>query len=752
MLIRLLANTLLLIFITQLALATERYDQVRIWSENTSAIIPEILAFGIDPEGLGIRQNVYVDVIVNQREHQLLLRSGIALETLISDMSAFYESRLNQNFNREFGYGSMGGYYTYSEIIENMDLMHTQYPGLVSIKDSIGTSLEGRTIWAFKISDNPEIDEDEAEVFLNSLTHAREPAAMMTLMYFAWQLVENYNTDQILSYLVNEREIWFVPVVNPDGYVFNESTNPNGGGMHRKNRRPGCTNSPGVDLNRNWGYQWGYDNIGSSGDNCSNTYRGTSPFSEPETQAIRDFVLGYEFQTVFNYHSYGNLLLRPFSYDPNLEIPAPDADIYMELGQDLIADNSYHFGTGWETLNYLMNGDVIDYMYGELGIINFIPEVGTSAQGGFWPPTEMIYPIAEDNLSMNIHLAGVAGSWVRLENFELLLTGPLENGEIVSCELLVKNKGLTTENSMVTLNLMSPDNSLLPLSGSYDLSNLNPQESIDLGMEGLVFEVQAGAGTTAELIISIDIDGQYSVADTFSWSLGGPDTLFSDDLEEGFGNWFTTDDWDVNGDAYESDLAMTDSPFGDYPPLSTMEVTLINPVDQRGYGNLILSFNAKWDIELDYDFCQVVASADEGATWTALAGNYTVIGNGATVQPLGEPGYSGLQNWVYDELDLTPFAGAPSLILGFRILSDTYYEGDGFTVDNLLIQGWGIGFHLGDLSRDGQIDISDAILLADWIIEGNNLEGEAQELSDLNLDSSVDVVDLVLLIEAVITL
>ncbi len=747
----LLKALLFTLFVTSSVISQERFDQIRIWSENTAVLIPELLSMGIDPEGLNVRRDVYVDVILNQTEKIRVLERGLTTEDLITDLSTYYESQLTQGMDRELGYGSMGGYYTFAEIVENMDALHAQYPEIVSAKDSIGSSFEGRTIWAFKISDNPDSDEEEPEVFYNSLIHAREPAAMMTVLYFAWELVENYNLDPLLSYLVNEREIWFVPVVNPDGYVYNELINPNGGGMHRKNRRPGCTSSPGVDLNRNWGFQWGYDNVGSSPDMCASTYRGTAPFSEPETQTIRDFVQAHDFQTVFNYHTYGNLLIRPFGYSSNADLPAPDNDTYMELGQDLTADNHYLFGTGTETVGYMVNGDAVDYMYGDQGIINFTPEVGAASEGGFWPPTGMIYELAEENLSMNIHLAGVAGKWIRLENFRLLPDGPLENGASVSCELLVRNKGLGSEDRIVTLNISSPDSSLIPSIDSFDLTDLPALNSIDLGSTGLSFEVNAGAETMAQLVLSIAVEDQYTMADTFSWSVGSADTLFQDDLEAGFGLW-SSEEWNLTQDAFSGMQAMTESPYGDYPELSTLDVNLIDPIDLRGYDLSILSFDAKWDIEVNYDFCQVLASDDGGLNWRALSGEYTVAGNAATVQPLGEPGYHGVQDWVHETMSLNQFAGSSDLLLGFRLMSDTYYEGDGFTVDNLVIQGWGIGFLAGDITRDGQVDISDAVLLTEWIILGDELEGEALELSDLNQDSMVNVIDLVLLIEVALTI
>ena len=120
--------------------------------------------------------------------------------------------------------------------------------GIISEKVIIGQSLEGNDIWAFKVSDNPNENEDEPELLLTGLIHAREPLSMMNIFYFVQLLAENYDSDPELNYLVNNREMWFIPVLNPDGYIYNESIEPSGGGMHRKNRKDTgwLTNSPEI--------------------------------------------------------------------------------------------------------------------------------------------------------------------------------------------------------------------------------------------------------------------------------------------------------------------------------------------------------------------------------------------------------------------------------------------------------------------------------------------------------------------------
>ena len=141
-----------------------------------------------------------------------------------------------------------------------------------------------------KISDNPDVDEAEPEILYTALHHAREPQSMMQMIYFMYYLLENYNTNPSVQYIVNNRELYFIPVVNPDGYEYNRTTNPSGGGMWRKNRKNNGS-SYGVDLNRNYGpyTYWNAPNGGSSTDPSSDTYRGTAPFSEPETSKLKEF-------------------------------------------------------------------------------------------------------------------------------------------------------------------------------------------------------------------------------------------------------------------------------------------------------------------------------------------------------------------------------------------------------------------------------------------------------------------------------
>jgi len=150
-------------------------------------------------------------------------------------------------------------------MIANLDAMAAKYPDLITIKapiDGIMTH-ENRPIYWIKISDNPNVDEVEPEVLYTALHHAREPGGLSSLIYFMWHTLENYDKDPKIKAMVDEGELYFIPCLNPDGYIFNINNYNNGEDFFwRKNRKDNGDGTFGVDLNRNYGYEFGFNNIG----------------------------------------------------------------------------------------------------------------------------------------------------------------------------------------------------------------------------------------------------------------------------------------------------------------------------------------------------------------------------------------------------------------------------------------------------------------------------------------------------------
>ncbi len=328
-----------------------------------------------------------------------LANAGVEWDVIQADMQKHYldQSPVPLPF---------GGFRTYSQIVAYLDSLAASNSNIMTAKFSIGMSVEGRELWVVKISDNPEIDEPEPEVFYNSLTHAREPASAAVLLHFLEYLLTNYGAEPEVTDLINTRELFFLPVVNPDGYVYNEMTNPEGGGMWRKNRSFNGDGSRGVDLNRNFSHMWGFDEIGSSGTPSAENYRGVQPFSEPETQSVRDFVLSRDIKVMHNFHCWGNLELWPPSYN---RIFALDHDFFYNLGDSLTQYNDYVAEIGW-TL-YPTNGGVNDWAWCDSttkpSVVSLTAEIGTSADY-FWPNPARTLRLCEENVFPNLYLAKIA--------------------------------------------------------------------------------------------------------------------------------------------------------------------------------------------------------------------------------------------------------------------------------------------------------------------------------------------------------
>jgi hypothetical protein len=632
------------------------------------------------------------------------------------------------------------------ELNDRFDELQSEYSNIISERVILGQSIEGRDIWAFKVSDNPENDEDEPEVLFTALTHAREPVGMMNLIYFVQLLGEEYGNDPELTYLVDNREIWFLPVVNPDGYVYNESIQPSGGGMHRKNRRDtNCGNGTqrGIDLNRNYGYGWGANDTGSSPNPCSSTYRGQGAFSEPETQCVSDFILDREFKGVLHYHTYSNVYIHAYG---NATLPdEPDLTTHREIGNEMARYNGYPVGTGYELIGYTVNGDAVDWTYGDQGIVAFTPEVGSPSQG-FWPQENDVLPLCQDQVHPNKIFAFVAGSDLILYSFDLSQNAILPGDEF-EIELAIQNRGLSDSNDEIVINV-TPYNEWITLNlESYTMDELEARDTDEFLVSAIISET-APNGIYSGLIVSIDDGESFIRQDTVIFLIGEPDIIFYEGFENGLDNWELDGDWGPTNDAATGSFALTDSPSGNYQQSQETIAELSLYVDLTLLTIPMVTFTAKWDIESNWDFVRFQANVP-GNGWISLEGLYTEAGVGQSAQPLGEPGYDGVQDdWVMETILLDQL-GASS-ITGFRFIqtSDNYVEGDGFTVDDFTILGFPYGL-VGDFDSDNYVGILDILGLADLILFGGEPTNIQLDNCDLNNDGNLDLMDLVELVNLV---
>lgn len=285
----------------------------------------------------------------------------------------------------------LGDYHTYDETIAEMSSYVASHASIARL-DTIGVSIEGRLILGVKISDDVALEEAEPEVLVVGCHHARELMSVELPLYLMRRLLDGYGVDPLLTSLVDSREIWIVPILNPDGHVYvQNNSGGQSGGWWRKNRRPNGDGTFGVDLNRNYGFNWGHDNLGSSPSPAVETYRGTAPFSEPETAAIRDFMARHEFSVSASFHSYGQLFLYPWGYDL---LDTPDHAVFGALGDSVAVQNGYRAGNPKSGAIYLTNGDMDDWVYGDTTakprLLGFTFELNTYEQGGFYPNDALI--------------------------------------------------------------------------------------------------------------------------------------------------------------------------------------------------------------------------------------------------------------------------------------------------------------------------------------------------------------------------
>ena len=669
------------------AQTAEKYARVRI--DLTGRDIAALASLGIETDHGLYMPGKFLMTIVSESELKMVREQGYSVEVLIPDMQAWdrelaakhaaaprsencAQSSIQYATPVNYTYGTMAGYYRYQEMLDILDDMANKYPNLITVRAIVSDTIqthEGRPLWWVKVSDNPNVDEDEPEVLYTALHHAREPNSLSQMIFYLWYLLEHYDTDPEIQYILNNEELYFIPCINPDGYIFNETNNPDGYGYWRKNRRDNGDGSFGVDLNRNYGYQWGFNNSGSSPSPASETYRGPEGFSEPETRMVRDFCLQHDFVFAFNYHTFSNLLIYPWGYSDALAEPAL-AD-YAKL---FTRENQYKAGVATETVGYYVNGTSDDWMYASDGTFAYTPEVGPGSYG-FWPPEDAIDGLNKENVWQNLSMALCAlrfGEVTDQSNNSIHLQN-------TSMPFEVRRFGFQDGPLTVTL---TPLTANVTVSNPSQVFDLDQFETASAAFD-LVPTASAAAGQEIKLVLAID-NGSYQRRDTLVKAFNGPSlTAFSDDGNNldnfGASSWnITTDDY------YTAPSCFTDSPFGEYAANDYNALFVNSPVFIPADAvNPRLSFFARWAIEDEYDYLVVQGGADNGI-YQPLCGLYTTPGSESQFQ--GAPIYDGFQlQWVEEHMSLQDFIGQ-NFYFEFDMVSDFAGQYDGFYLDDIRIE------------------------------------------------------------------
>lgn len=687
--------------VLSLALSAQKYSRVKIYSDAEGLL--RLSQLGVTVDHGTYKHNMFFISEFSDREIAIMKENGYSMEVLIDDVQANFleQNALNKAPEQKnvtcpsssggasagftpatpsnFNLGTMGGYLKYNEMLAELDAMAAQYPSLISSKAQISTFLthESRPIYHVKISDNPNTDESaEPKVLYTAIHHAREPMSLMETIFYMWYLLENYNTNEEVKYLVDNTQMYFVPCINPDGYVYNETTNPSGGGMWRKNRRNIGGGVYGVDLNRNYSYGWG--TTGTSSQTSNETYCGTAPFSEPETQAMRWLVQNNRFSTAFNAHTYAEDILFPIGTTTAEYAPRhnwfQDETNYMAQYNGYTAQKSSGL--------YPASGDSDDYMYKvDIGvgvkdtIMAHTPEVGTA----FWQPSSEIVATCQEMVFPNLVLAHLTRKFLIVQDTDPSSIATTTGNFNHTANRLGLEDGPVTVSIEPLLNIASVGSPVI-----HDIAS----RATEPGAISYTLSPSIQFGDLVRYVLKTD-NGLWVKKDTITKTYG---SITLQALEDGTAtNWTaspTSTSWTTTSSTYVSATkSYTESPTGNYNNNQNKTYTYNNTIDLTNATAAMISYYCKWGIETDYDYCQFQVSTDNGATWIGQCTNYTVSGTSAngSVQPNNQPVYEGTQSsWVLDEVSLSDYLGQ-IIKVRFQFQSDGGSTADGFYFDDFKV-------------------------------------------------------------------
>ncbi|MFD2726481.1 M14 family zinc carboxypeptidase, partial [Hyunsoonleella rubra] len=695
------------------------------------------------------------------KQYNKLTSKSLTINELLNNLGQYdecdemnWEVPDNWNLNDSDSYPNetnhFGGCLTYDMVLQELDDMKRLYPNLISTRKNASPTnqltVEGRTVWFVRISDNPEVDEPaEPETLYQSLIHSREAASIMQLLYYMWYILENYESDDAIKNLVNNHAMYFIPVFNPDGFVYNETVAPNGGGGQRKNRNTsgGCgTYDEGIDLNRNSAYYWG--NGGASTTNsCSSTYAGSGPFSENETQIMRDFFMQHDFKLALNHHSFKNVMLHGYA-GTNIDNPRPDE--YSKYNHDMTFYNRYGYGPS-TSISSLNSGNMNDWMLGgpagvsangtPTGIgsgkhtLSWTPENGAGSEGtggtygGFWPDPTNYLPIAQRAMRANFLAAYFSGKYAKLHDLNQSDITSTSGNLTFGIENLGQNGNDTTpdtNNFTVTVTAVTPNITINTASASQNFtsSEILAQKTVDIS-----YTLDGGIAANDEIQFKVVLTNDYAsdnvLYETIITKIYTP-TILSTLDPTNFSNWTSSGSWSSVTDGFNDASAIRSNASIPYSNnLNNQTLQYNGTLNFSGIQSAVIQFYGKWDLERSFDYVQIEASANGSTGWTPLCGRLTKPGSedqdsqtgsrysqksttNINFQPDGEQLYDGdtQDKWSMEEIVIdastnSAFLGDSSVFIRFAFHTDSSNRQDsyvnanfeGFTFDDFKVIGIG---------------------------------------------------------------
>jgi carboxypeptidase T len=352
----------------------------------------------------------------SKSERNKIANLGVAIDAVYSDSVSFIATRdeikklKSSNISVEVSNlperswdfpGGDEAFHNYKEMSDAIDALVAANPDIAK-RITIGKSLEGRDLIGVRLSSNPKSDSLPTAIFVGC-HHAREHLSVEVPLMMAQHLAQNYSRDERIKRLLDSREVWIVPMVNPDGAEYDIAT-----GSYkywRKNRRPNGDGSYGVDLNRNYGPKTFFGGPGASSSTSSDVYHGPHEFSEPETAAVRDFVRARSKATMLlSFHTFSELVMWPYGHTDEEISDEKTRKVFETMGKTMAGWNKYR--PQKSSALYLASGDTTDWAYEELKLFAFTFELSPSSifSGGFYPGAKAIQPTFKANLEPVLYM------------------------------------------------------------------------------------------------------------------------------------------------------------------------------------------------------------------------------------------------------------------------------------------------------------------------------------------------------------
>lgn len=702
-------------------------------------------------EGVGI-----LDVQIDRDKLGRLADLGIGYDMLIEDLQARHDARWDQMRRLErLGVAEpprgasahddawFSNYKQFADIISYFNTIAAMHPQIASMSD-VGDSLLGNDIYSLTLT-GPEttgnLVADRPVVLWNGGQHAREWVSPMTVSYIASKLADDYGSDPRVTDIIDHTRIVIVPVMNPDGYLYTWS----GERFWRKNRRNNGDGTFGVDLNRNWGYEWGGD--GASPFSDDDTYHGPIAFSEPETQVMRDLASSYgdELVSHIDYHTYSQLILWPFGYAEGVQTPEPDRTFFDELSTAMSDEILAYSGVFYDPIQsvdlYPAAGTCSDWHYGDLGVKSLTIELRPSAGAGFDgfdPDPSVILPTARENYEAAKLFVERTTQPITFAHDAVDL---VPSGEMVEVRLSISDIVETHDPSTVAL---------LTVVGDSDIEIATPMSLVGEDEYSAMLPA-AGCGEVISYAFVVELVGGGSVAfpsnDRYEALAQDFSISFEDDMESDTG-------WIVGGSGDDATTGIwnrmnpqgTDAqPENDHTPGAGTDCWVTDGVAGSGLGDRDIDGGSTTlaspildaialgdDAELVYwrwysnntgaspnaDSMLVQISNDIGNSWTTIE----VVTENANA-------------WVEQRFRIADFVEPTDMIRVRFIASDL---GDGSIVeagvDDLRIESVGCTINPADLNNDGELNFFDVSIFL-------NAYNSGDLIADLNGDGILSFFD-----------